>query len=72
MLGVPESYVWGMFEKKVLNVAIAELLEKSNIHISIARQKTNRKITHLKIEFMEIQKHGDKDPNTTDWVDEFA
>jgi plasmid replication initiation protein len=72
MLGVTNSYTWHMFEKKVLNVAIAELLDKSHIHISITRQKTNRKITHLKIEFIEIQKHGDKDPNTTDWVDEFA
>ena len=53
MLGTPESYVWGMFEQRVLNVATAELLEKANINVSITRQKTGRKITHLKIEFIE-------------------
>jgi plasmid replication initiation protein len=52
MLGVPESYVWGMFERKVLDVATAELLEKANIQLKITRQKTSRKITHLKIEFI--------------------
>jgi plasmid replication initiation protein len=67
MLGVPESYVWGMFEQRVLNVATAELLEKSNIHVSITRQKTNRKITHLKIEFIEDTKKWKE----VDWIEEF-
>lgn len=58
MLGTPESYVWGMFEQRVLNVATAELLEKSNIQVSITRKKTGRKITHLKIEFIEQNAKG--------------
>jgi len=53
MLGVPNSYAWVIFERQILNVVKAELLEKSNIHINITRQKTSRKITHLKIEFIE-------------------
>ena len=52
-LGVPDSYAWNMFERRVLDVSVTELLEKSNIHVQITRQKTNRKITHLKIEFIE-------------------
>jgi Protein involved in initiation of plasmid replication len=52
MLGVPDSYTWNMFERKVLNVAKVELLEKAKVHVSIDRQKTSRKITHLKIEFI--------------------
>lgn len=53
MLGLPESYAWNMFERRVLDVVKAELLEKSSIDMNITRQKTGRKITHLKIEFME-------------------
>lgn len=67
MLGVPESYVWSMFEQRVLDVATSELLEKSNIQVSITRQKTNRKITHLKIEFIEDTKKWKE----VDWIDEF-
>ena len=52
MLGVPDSYTWNMFERKVLNVVKSELLEKANIQVNITRKKTSRKITHLKIEFI--------------------
>ena len=52
MLGVPDSYAWVIFERQVLNVVTAELLEKANIQVNITRQKTSRKITHLKIEFI--------------------
>lgn len=71
MLGVTESYTWNMFERTALNVATAELLEKNNIQVSITRKKTGRKITHLKIEFIEHPgKTLGRDPNTVDWVDE--
>jgi plasmid replication initiation protein len=71
MLGVPESYTWNMFERTALNVAKAELLEKTNIQVNITRQKTGRKITHLKIEFIEHQEKAlDGSPNTVDWVDD--
>lgn len=53
MLGVPKSYRWDNFQKQVLDVAQAELKEKANIHMSIERKKTSRKITHLNIKFIE-------------------
>ena len=54
MLGAPDSYTWNMFERRVLDVAKTELLEKANIHVNITRIKTSRKITHLKIEFIKM------------------
>ena len=53
MLGVPDSYPWNMFETRILDVAVDELLQKSNLHISIKYIKTSRKITHLKIDFIQ-------------------
>lgn len=53
MMGVPASYNWGMFKKKVLTVVGAELKEKANIHITFEEVKTSRKITHLNIKFIE-------------------
>lgn len=53
MLGVPESYRWDNVQKQVLNKAQSELAEKANIQLNITRIKTSRKITHLKIEFIE-------------------
>jgi plasmid replication initiation protein len=53
MLGVPESYNWATFEKKVLNLAIGELKEKANINVHLTQKKTVRKITHLSINFIE-------------------
>ena len=55
MLGVPESYTWHKLETRVLAVAQQELQEKANIHMSVERRKTSRKITHLHIEFIEGQ-----------------
>lgn len=67
MLGVPESYTWGMFQKKVLDVVIQELRQKANIAIFIERIKTVRKITHLNISFieddqLEMQLEGEEKP----------
>mgnify|MGYP000743011264 FL=1 len=53
MMGVPASYNWGMFKKKVLSVVEAELRKKANIHITFKEVKTSRKITHLNIKFIE-------------------
>lgn len=55
MLGVTESYNWGMFQKKVLNVIETELREKANIFVHFERKKTGRKITHLNIKFAESE-----------------
>lgn len=53
MMGVPVSYNWGMFKKKVLSVVASELRKKANIHITFKEVKTSRKITHLNIKFIE-------------------
>ncbi len=53
MLGVPSSYNWGTFQKKVLDVVIPELREKAQIVVFVERVKTSRKITHLNISFIE-------------------
>lgn len=55
MLGVPDSYTWSMFNRRVLEVAKQELLDKAHIYLKVTSQKTNRRITHLKIEFIESE-----------------
>lgn len=52
MLGMPNSYRW-VHINATLEKVKKELAEKSNIHLVIERQKTGRKITHLKISFIE-------------------
>ena len=59
MLGVPKSYTWTRFQEMVLDVVDTELKEKANIHMSIERRKTSRKITHLHIEFIELPLEGE-------------
>ena len=53
MLGVPSSYNWGQFKKRVLDTMKLELMQKANIYIEFKEIKTSRKITHLNIKFME-------------------
>lgn len=55
MLGVPKSYSWAMFEKRVLDVAVNEIREQAQVAVFIERIKTVRKITHLNITFVEEQ-----------------
>lgn len=52
-LGVPESYGYGQFKKGVLDVVTAELINKSNIILSLEPKKTSRKITSYSVTFME-------------------
>lgn len=53
ILGVPDSYNWGTFDKKVLELALTELRKKAHIVIIIKPIKSSRKITHLNIQFIE-------------------
>ena len=53
MLGVPTSYRWDNFKKRVLDVVTLELKKKANIYITFEEVKTGRKITHLNIKFIE-------------------
>ena len=56
MLGIPESYKWSDVQRQVLDTVQHELLDKSNIELQITRKKTGRRISHLKLEFMEIKR----------------
>ena len=42
-----------MFETRVLDTAVQELRDSANVAVFIERIKTNRKITHLNISFIE-------------------
>jgi plasmid replication initiation protein len=53
-MGMPKSYLWINLDR-TLTTAIDELKAKASIRTSIERIKTSRKITHLKIQFMEDQ-----------------
>lgn len=52
MMGMPDSYQW-VHISATLEKVTSELQEKARISVKITHQKTSRKITHLKIEFIE-------------------
>jgi plasmid replication initiation protein len=54
MLGMPDSYRW-VHISATLDKVTKELMEKAHIHLQITRKKTSRRITHLKIEFIEAK-----------------
>ena len=52
MMGMPDSYQW-VHVNSTLEKVTNELKEKAHLSVKITNQKTSRKITHLKIEFIE-------------------
>jgi len=59
------------FKKRVLDVAINQINEHSNIKIEVEQHKKGRKIVGFSFSFVEIvKKETERDPNTVDWVDE--
>ena len=52
MMGMPDSYQW-VHVNSTLEKVTNELKEKAHISVKITNRKTSRKITHLKIEFIE-------------------
>jgi plasmid replication initiation protein len=52
MMGMPDSYQW-VHVSATLEKVTNELKEKAHISVKVTNQKTSRKITHLKIEFIE-------------------
>ena len=54
MLGVPDSYNFGMFNTQVINPTKKELLEKPNIGIKIEKIKNVREVKSLKFTFAEV------------------
>lgn len=53
MLGVPDSYKYGMFKKTVIDKVTNELLEKADIALKLIPKKTGRRITSYTVTFAE-------------------
>lgn len=56
------------FKKRVLDVAINQINELSNIQVEIEQHKRGRKIIGFSFTFVELSRL-ERDPNTIDWVD---
>ena len=75
-LGVEEHEYPRMYDFKrfVLDVAVKQINELSNIQIKVEQHKKGRAITGFSFTFVEIKKKDsdvpEKDPNTRDWVEE--
>lgn len=74
-LGVEEHEYTRMtdFKRRVLDVAVKQINELSNIQIKMTQHKKGRSITGFSFTFVEIEKKDqgeERDPNTRDWVDE--
>lgn len=57
------------FKKRVLNVAINQINEHSNIQVECEQHKKGRRITGFSFNFIEL-KEPERDPNTVDWIDQ--
>lgn len=70
-LGVELDEYPRMFDlkKRVIDVAVEQINELSNISIKMEQHKKGRTITGFSFEFIEIDM-PERDPNTVDWVDE--
>jgi len=60
------------FKARVLNIAIKQINELSNIAIEIEQYRKGRKITGFSFHFVELKREDEnsRDQNTVDWVDE--
>ncbi|ELV07172.1 Replication protein [Wohlfahrtiimonas chitiniclastica SH04] len=60
------------FKRRVLDLAIAQINELSNIQIKMVQHKKGRSITGFSFTFVEFTTKDERDPNTIDWIDEQA
>ncbi len=59
------------FKRRVLDLAITQINELSNIQIKMIQHKKGRSITGFSFDFIEFKEKSQvRDPNTIDWVDE--
>jgi len=58
------------FKSRVLNTAINQINEHSNIRIECEQHKKGRKIIGFSFSFIELMEEPKRDPNTIDWIDE--
>jgi len=57
------------FKARVLDIAINQINEHSNIRVECEQHKKGRKITGFSFNFIEL-KETERDPNTVDWIDQ--
>lgn len=76
-LGIAEDeyQLMSNFKKRVLNIAISQINDHTNIFVKPEQHKRGRSIYGFSFSFVELQKakpnkDDEKDPNTRDWVDE--
>jgi len=60
------------FKNRVLDVAIAQINEHSNIKVEVEQHKIGRRVSGFTFTFIELikKREPERDPNTIDWVDE--
>lgn len=76
-LGIAEDeyQLMSNFKKRVLNIAISQINDHTNIFVKPEQHKRGRSIYGFSFNFVELQKakpnkDDERDPNTRDWVDE--
>lgn len=76
-LGIAEDEYQRMFnfKKRVLDIAISQINDHTNIFVKPEQHKRGRSIYGFSFNFVELQKakpknDEERDPNTRDWVDE--
>ncbi|MBS7837233.1 replication initiation protein RepM [Wohlfahrtiimonas chitiniclastica] len=76
-LGIAEDEYQRMFnfKKRVLDIAISQINDHTNIFVKPEQHKRGRSIYGFSFNFVELQKtkpskDDERDPNTVDWVDE--
>lgn len=74
MLGVePHQYkLASNFKARVLDIAVSQINERTNIKIEVETHKRGRNIIGFSFTFVELigEKETIRDPNTVDWVEE--
>lgn len=56
------------FKKRVLELAVDEINEKTDLSVSYTQEKRGRRITGFKFAVKTKPKDNERDPNTIDWV----
>lgn len=71
-LGVAESEYTRMydFKKYVLDLAVKQINENTDILVKYEQHKNGRTIHGFSFNFVQVEKKDERDPNTRDWVEE--
>jgi len=71
-LGVSDTEYTRMydFKKYVLDLAVKQINENTDIHVQYEQHKNGRTICGFSFSFIKIEEKIERDPNTIDWVEE--